>query len=147
MSTSESVTIKFNVTSTDYSIPLGMRVSLDGVVFYENAHVSSETPVQHQLSDDDGEHELVFELFGKRPEHTQIDQDNNIVSDAMLSVAGIEIDEIDIDQITQFQAIYHHDCNGTQAPQEDRFYGDMGCNGTVQLKFSTPVYLWLLENM
>lgn len=144
---SEQITLKFTVSATDYSVPLGLRVSLDGTVFYENAGVDSETQIQHQLSDDDGEHELTFELFGKQPEHTKIDDAGNIVSDAMLSISEIEIDEIDIDQITQFQAVYHHDVNGTQPPQQDRFYGHMGCNGTVQLKFTTPVYLWLLENM
>jgi len=144
---SEQITLTFTVASTDYSVPLGMRVSLNGAVFYENAHVGSETQIQHQLSDDDGEHQLSFELFGKHPDHTKIDDAGNIVSDAMLSVSGIEIDEIDIDQIAQFQAVYHHDFNGTQPLQQDKFYGHMGCNGIVQLKFTTPVYLWLLENM
>jgi hypothetical protein len=23
----------------------------------------------------------------------------------------------------------------------------MGCNGTVSLKFTTPIYMWLLETM
>ena len=144
---SEQIALKFTVASTDYSVPLGMRVSLNGAVFYENAHVGSETQIQHQFSNDDGEHQLVFELFGKQPDHTKIDDAGNIVSDAMLSVSGIEIDELDIDNITQFQAVYHHDVNGTQPLQQDKFYGHMGCNGTVQLKFTTPVYLWFLENV
>ena len=147
MSTTESLALKFSVSSTDYSVPLGLRISVDHDIVYENAHVSTPADVQYPLSDDDGKHELTFELFGKLPEHTQIDGDGNIVSDAMLSIVGVEIDEIDIDQITQFQAVYNHDCNGTQPPIEDKFYGHMGCNGTVTLKFTTPVYLWLLENM
>jgi len=144
---SQEITIKFTVASTDYSIPLGMRISADGAVFYENAHVNSETLIQHQLSDDDGKHELVFEMFGKRPDHTKIDQDGNITSDGMLSISGIEMDDIDINQIFQFQAVYHHNFNDTQSSVEDKFYGHMGCNGTVKFKFSTPMYLWLLENM
>ena len=27
------------------------------------------------------------------------------------------------------------------------FFGNMGCNGYVSLKFATPIYLWLLEHM
>jgi hypothetical protein len=107
----------------------------------------SETQIQHQLLDNDGDHDVVFELFGKTHDHTTVDADGNIVSDAMLLVSDLEIDSIDINQIAQFQAVYHHDFNGSQAPQQDKFYGHMGCNGTVQLKFSTPFYLWLLENM
>jgi hypothetical protein len=143
----EQITLSFTIASTDYSVPLGMRVNLDGAVFYETAHVGSETQIQHQLLDDDGEHELTFEMFGKQPEHTKIDNAGNIVLDAMLSVLGIEIDGIDINQIAQFQAIYHHDFNGTQVPIENKFYGLLGCNGIVRLKFTTPIYLWLLENM
>ena len=37
--------------------------------------------------------------------------------------------------------------NGTQESVDDDFFGTMGCNGTVRLKFSSPVYLWLLETV
>jgi hypothetical protein len=114
---------------------------------YENTHISAPADMQCSLSDNDGEHELTFELFGKLPEYTQIDDAGSIVSDAVLGISGIEIDEIDIDQIVQFQSVYTHDFNGTQEPVDDKFYGSMGCNGTVRLKFTTPIYLWLLENM
>ena len=144
---SDQITLQFTVSSTDYSVPLGIRVSLDNTVFYENAHVMSETQIQHQLLDDDGDHDVVFELFGKTHDHTTVDADGNIVSDAVLTIADVETDGINIDYLFQSLAVYHHDFNGSQAPQQDKFYGHMGCNGTVQLKFSTPFYLWLLENM
>ena len=125
-----------------------MRVSIDHDVIYESVHVRDPAEIQYSLSDDDdGRHELTFELFGKLPEHTILDKDGNIVSDAMITISNIEIDKIDINQIVQFQAVYNHDFNGTQAPKEDKFYGDMGCNGQLKLKFTTPFYLWLLENM
>jgi hypothetical protein len=44
-------------------------------------------------------------------------------------------------------AAYHHDTNGSTAPVTDSFYGTMGCNGRVEMRFTTPIYLWLLENM
>mgnify|MGYP003352455181 CR=1 FL=1 len=42
---------------------------------------------------------------------------------------------------------YRHDYNGTGQPTEDNFFGVLGCNGTVELRFTTPIYLWLLEHM
>jgi hypothetical protein len=45
------------------------------------------------------------------------------------------------------KAVYTHDFNGSQPPVDDKFFGDLGCNGTVSLKFTAPTYLWLLENM
>jgi hypothetical protein len=147
MSASQSIALKFSVSSTDYSVPLGMRISIDHDIIYENVYVSTPADVQYCLPDDDGDHELTFEMFGKLPEHTRINESGGIVSDAMLCISNIEIDEIDINQVVQFQSAYYHDFNGTQTPAEHKFYGSMGCNGTVQLKFTTPVYLWLLENM
>jgi hypothetical protein len=99
------------------------------------------------MSHAEGEHELTFELFGKLPAHTKIADTGEIVSDAMLEINNITLDEINIDQIFQSLAIYRHDFNGTQAPADDVFYGSMGCNGIVTLNFYTPIYLWLLENM
>ena len=144
---SDQIILSFTVAATDYSVPLGLRVRLDNNIIYENTNISEESQIQHYMSDDDGERELTFEMFGKTPEHTRIDDSGNIVSDTMLSISNIEIDGIDIDYIVQTQSVYHHDFNGTQPPIEDKFYGPMGCNGTVRLKFTTPVYLWLLENM
>lgn len=144
---SDQIKISCTVDSTDYSVPLGMRISLDNVVVYENSHVSHETQIQHDLADDDGEHELTFELFGKTHEHTQIDDAGNIVSDAMLSVKDIQIDGMDINYLVHTMTVYHHDFNGTQAPQQNKFFGSMGCNGSAKFKFTTPIYIWFLENM
>jgi hypothetical protein len=44
-------------------------------------------------------------------------------------------------------AAYHHDTNGSTGAVTDSFYGTMGCNGRVEMRFRTPIYLWLLENM
>jgi hypothetical protein len=147
METTDQIKLKFTIASTDYSVPLGMRVFLDNTIIYENSHVLLEQQIEHLMPDTDGEHELSFELFGKKPEHTKINEAGEILSDAMLSISGVEMDEIDIHQIFQKIAVYHHDVNGTQAPVEEKFYDKMGCNGAVKLKFTTPGYLWLLENM
>jgi hypothetical protein len=65
----------------------------------------------------------------------------------MLTISNISIDDIDIDQLLIEKAEYTHDFNGSQDTITDKFYGDMGCNGTVTFEFTTPFYLWLLENM
>lgn len=147
MDSADQITLKCTLTSTDFSVPLGIRIVLDDAVIYENSHVSAEEHIEHKLSDADAEHELSFELFGKLTEHTKINEAGEIIKDALLSVTSLELDEIDIFQVMQDVAVYHHDFNGTQSPTEAKFHGDMGCNGTVKFKFNTPVYLWLLENM
>ena len=144
---SNQIKLCFTVMSTDYSVPLGLKVILDNNIVYEKPHISTEEQIQLLMSDDDGEHELTFELFGKKPEHTKINETGDIVENAMLSILAVEVDDIDIDQLAQSHTVYYHDFNGTKPLVEDRFYGSMGCNGQVKLKFTTPFYLWLLENM
>jgi len=145
--TTENISFACQIQPTNNTIALGLRVVLDQVTIFENAHVTETVQLHHEMSDADGEHELTFELFGKTPDHTKITETGEIVSDALLAVNNISLDGIDLDQIVQSLAVYHHDFNGSQAPLNDQFYGTMGCNGTVSLKFTTPIYLWLLENM
>jgi hypothetical protein len=149
METTELIELNVSMTSTDYSAALGLRVLLDDNVIYESTHVAGEVEIKHTVSDADAEHNLIFELFGKKLEHTKINEAGEILTDALLSIDSIEIDGIDILQMFKKISVYqyNHDFNGSQAPINDKFYGHMGCNGTVTLKFTTPIYLWLLENM
>jgi len=142
-------TVKFScvVAPSDTDTPLGCEIWIDNACVFAQDHVNDPTVVAHEVSDDDGEHVLRIVLKNKLPEHTKIDDQDNIVSDALLSVTEISFDEIDCTEIVQGLAVYRHNLNGTAPEIEDRFFGDMGCNGTVELKFTTPVYLWLLESM
>jgi hypothetical protein len=141
--------VKFNcvVSNTDFSVPLGIEIWIDEHKFFDQDHIDRSYPVEHEISDDDGEHELRFVLKNKQLDHTQVDAAGNIIKDATAIVNGIEFDGIDCDYLTTVLAQYQHDFNGTGEPTTDGFYGALGCNGTVTLKFSTPIYIWLLENM
>jgi len=142
-------TVQFNcvVSSTDFSVPLGMEIWLDDHRLFDTDHVDQTYTIQHDISDDDGDHELRFVLKNKLLEHTQVDADGNIIRDNTLSVSDIEFDSIDCQYLVTTVARYQHDFNGTGDATTQRFYGEMGCNGTVSIKFSTPIYIWLLENM
>jgi hypothetical protein len=98
------------------------------------------------MPDADAEHELRFVLKNKTAEHTKIDQDGNIVKDSWLTVSDLSFDEIQLGHIGTELAVYTHDFNGTGNQTQEKFYGTLGCNGSVSLKFTTPIYLWLLEN-
>ena len=142
-----SVRFSCVVAPSDTAIPLGCEIWVDDTCVFDQDHVNDPTVVAHEFSDDDGEHLLRITLKNKLPVHTRIDDQDNILSDALLSVTEISFDEIDCTKIVQDLAVYCHNLNGTAPDIQDRFFGDMGCNGTVELKFTTPLYLWLLENM
>jgi hypothetical protein len=136
-----------------------VKVTVDSNIIYNNTHVTTTDHISHDMSDQDGNHVLEIELYGKLPEHTEIDSAGNIVKDALITVENFKIDDLDISSmltcypnelysdVPTHIIQYCHDFNGTQSAIIDRFHGSLGCNGTVTLKFTTPIYLWLLENM
>jgi hypothetical protein len=135
------------ISSTDFAVPLGMEIWLDDQRFFNLEHIDGDHAVEHSINDDDGEHELRFVLKNKLPNHTTVDAQGNILSDARAMIKNIKFDDIDCDFLVSTMAQYQHDFNGTGDLTQDRFYGELGCNGTMSLKFSTPIYLWLLENL
>jgi ribosomal protein L35AE/L33A len=142
----EKSTFAFCARSTHSDLKLSVEINGRTVV---EPMLSTESNSYNFKFDDveDGEYVIKFKLSGKTTEHTQIDQSNNIVSDEIVEIADITVDDINIDQLFIEKSAYHHDFNGTQSPIEDKFYRIMGCNGVVKFRFSTPFYVWLLENM
>ena len=141
-------TFKFELASTDYNIPLGFRVLVDGTEQWATQHIKQPETVSIEIPDSDEEilHELKLELSGKELDHTTIDDQGQIVSDVLVTVSNITLDDIRIDYPVYCNSEYYHDFNGTQAETTDKFYGTLGCNGSVIFKFSTPIFLWLLDH-
>lgn len=142
-------TIKFScvLDTLDSTCPLGMEIWLDDQQIFNENHVSSQIIFEHELSDRDGEHELKFVMKGKTSEHTKVDATGQILHDARLILRDLRFDEIELGHMFTELATYTHDLNGTGPTTQNKFYNELGCNGTVSLKFTTPIYLWLLENM
>ena len=139
--------ISFDVETSDSECPLGIQIWLDDSLLLDNPHVQEKIAFAHDMSDDDGEHHLRIVMSGKTADHTRVDDQGNIIKDATLQISTVTIDGIDVNQLFNEKTVYTHDFNGTQPEIAETFYGVAGCNGTVSFKFSTPIYLWLLENM
>jgi hypothetical protein len=142
-----TTTISGFIDSSDKKIPLGTEVWIDNICVVNVEHVDRIVHFSHVLEEDNAEHELRIVMKHKTPDHTELDNAGNIIRDAMLSISDIKFDEIALGQVLLNKAVYTHDFNGSQPPVDDKFFGDIGCNGTVSLKFTAPTYLWLLENM
>jgi len=132
---------------TDTSIPIGFEVLLDGVSMFKTDHVTGPCQVTFDINDDEATHKIQFVMTGKTQEHTVINEHKEITSDTLLKISNILIDDIVLDQFLNKLVEYNHDFNGSQSTTTDKFYSVMGCNGTVKFEFTTPFYLWLLENM
>lgn len=139
--------ITFDVRSTSTTRTLGLEVLLDSTVVYNNDSFISAETIQVELPEDPAEHALKIILKNKTADHTVLDTLGAIVQDACVHVENIQFDGVDIDYDVLQSITYTHDCNGTDQLKEHKFYSIMGCNGTVELKFTTPIALWLLERM
>lgn len=139
--------ISCSIANSDPVTSLGLEIWLGNQKILNQEHVQESLVFEHEFSDDKAEHELRFVMKNKTPDHTKIDSVGNIEKDACLVINDVTFNEIPLGQILIEQAVYVHDFNGSGDQIKDQFFGIMGCNGTVSLKFSTPIYLWLLENM
>lgn len=144
---SDTSTISFDIDTSDATAHIGVAVWIDDVNVFQTYHLTKPKHVEHVVVDDNKEHELRIEISGKHKMHTKIDEQGNIIKDVVVNIKNITVDGIDISQLFMEKVVYKHTFNGTQPEIQDSFYGAAGCNGTISLKFTTPIYLWLLENM
>jgi hypothetical protein len=134
-----TATITCTIGTTDAGAALGLEAWVDDRKFFDSEHVTQSQQLSVEVDDSqEQDHELRFVLKNKLPEHTKIDSAGDIVSDARLTVTDIGFDAIDPGHMIVEQAVYTHDFNGTGAQGQHKFYGEMGCNGTVSLKFTHP---------
>lgn len=142
----ELTDITFNVKSTNK--PLELEVKFDSEVVFNNTIDNTDNLVEINIDDEvEGSHTLEFIMKGKTIDHTTVDEVGNILKDSELVFFDIEVDGINIEELFWFQAEYSHDFNGTGELTIENFYGSMGCNGTIKIDITTPIYLWLLENL
>lgn len=140
--------ISAEVDTNSADSPLGLEVWINGVLLQNIESVVGPTAISVDVEDVDGaDHELMFVLKNKTQSHTIIDELGNIVKDSVVEIKNIKFDEIELGHMFYEQAIYRHNFNGNGVDTEEKFYGTMGCNGSVVLNFSTPMYLWLLEHL
>ena len=125
---------------------LHLIVRLDDQVVWQTKEAQAST-INLDLADDDGSHVLEIAMSGKQPHHTKIDSTGQITQDVVVTIHDVTFDDINLGHVLTEKAVYNHNFNNTTDRLEDKFYGTMGCNGTVRLEFTTPIYLWLLENM
>ena len=142
-----TVKISCTIDTTDCKSALGMEIWFDDQKIFDQDWVTESQTIGYELSDLDAEHELRFVMKNKTADHTTVDESGIIVKDACLIISDLAFDDIALGNIVTEKAVYTHDFNGTVSLIQDKFFGQMGCNGTVSIKFTTPMYLWLLENL
>jgi len=145
----ENLHIKVGLSGTFWDKPPKYSILFNGRVIYDHVVMPEQNTVVYKEFDveaeEDKEHLLEIRLENKLYSDTVENADKTaILKDMLLNIQSIEIDDIDI---------------GTLKWTASKFVGDdpkkpvlencinLGWNGSYQLKFSSPFYLWLLENL
>ena len=102
------------------------------------------------------EYELVLNRQGKNSTQTVVNEKGDILHDQLLHIKSMEIDGIDIGSLV-YEGIYKPNYpepwatqqreSGMDLPETYKNVTRMGHNGTWTFKFSSPFYMWLLENL
>lgn len=125
---------------------LRMIVRFDTVTVFDAVLGQDFCDMSYEFQDDESQHCIEIEMQGKLPEHTVINDTGQILQDRVIELRDFRMDDIPLEHDYIDLMTYQHDFNGTQSSGQHKFYGDMGCNGTVKLEFTTPIYLWILEH-
>lgn len=140
--------LEFDIVPNNVQQPLGVEVWLNEQCLLDNDQVVETLHVQHNINDDvEKQHTVKIVLKNKTAQHTQINENSEIVSDSVIEVKNFKLAEVNIDKIVQEQSVYSHNFNRDNDYSDHAFYNTMGCNGIVKFDFFTPAYIWLLEHM
>jgi hypothetical protein len=105
----------------------------------------------------DGENSLTIEFLNKTMYDTVLDHNDIIIDDLLLNIDSIEIDEIDLGSLLWTASKYmpnypeNHKLkmsqSGNSLPDCHSNCVNLGWNGQWILPFTSPFYIWLLENI
>ena len=117
-------------------------------IFHTTAQQKIQTII-YNIDEAPADHELKLVMSGKTSEHTIVDDNGQIISDIFFIVNRLEFEELDMKEIFCLgrRSRHRHSFNSAEPEFDDEFYGEIGFNGTVFMPFSTPIYLWLGNNL
>ena len=109
---------------------------------------------EHELEEGKS-YSLIIDRLGKDISQCKL-KDGKIIKDQLLHIKSIEIDDIDIGGLV-YEGVYKPDYPklwatqqikaGNKLPETLKNVTKMGHNGTWTFTFSSPFYIWLLENL
>ena len=109
---------------------------------------------EHELKEGE-QYSLIIERSGKDIRQTVV-ENGQIIKDQLLHIKSIEIDEIDIGALV-YSGLYtpqypepwasQQRQAGNALPESFKNVTSMGHNGRWELGFTSPFYMWLLENL
>lgn len=140
----ETLSYKIGLSGTFFNNVPAYSILVNGIK-QTSGKVSAETEIIEFSADieDDQEHILEIRLENKTNRDT-VTENGEIVKDTLLNIDSIAIDDIELGELKWSMSEFVAD--DPSRPTLLRCV-NLGWNGSYRLKFTSPFYLWLLENM
>ena len=133
---------------------------IDDQSFFKQDITSTEdepTLIEFETDLEEGkDYQLIIKRSGKTNNQTIINEKGDILKDQLLHIKHITIDEIDIGALV-YEGVYTPEYpepwatqqrqSGNELKESFKNVTQMGFNGEWKFKFTSPFYMWLLENL
>ncbi len=156
----EKLKFKLELYATMWDRPPVAEILINNISIVKKEITSSESDAdviefEHELVDGEKNY-LTIRRSGKGNNQTVVNEKGDILKDQLLHIKSIEIDDIDLGAIV-YEGEYTPEYPEPWAKQQresgnnlrDSFKNvtKMGHDGEWRLKFESPFYMWLLENL
>ena len=141
--------LELDISANVDCIDIMLEVYINNTNIFQTTAQQKIQTVVYNIDEYPADHELKLVMSGKNSTHTLVDNNGQITSDVFFTINRLEFEELDMKELFCLgrRSRHRHSFNSTQPEFDDEFYGDLGCNGIVTRPFSTPIYLWLLDNI
>lgn len=152
----ETLHFKIGLSGTSEQKQPKFSIAIDGNTVQEGTLTLAPNVTEYfefDVSLTEEAHELQISLLNKESTDTIQDSEGNIVSDMLLNIDSIEVDELDLGSLLWTASIYNPIYPDHYLNQDQRNIKDvtncvhLGWNGVWRLPFDSPFYIWLLENL
>lgn len=154
----EKIHFKIGLSGTYWDKKPHFTISVDDKE-YVNAYITNESDTTEFVEfdcevEEETEHVLRIRLDNKDATDTVTDgpdlENCKVLKDMLLNLVSIEVDDIELGLIAQMSGVFKFDePQNYPAPgsTEIPLCVNFGFNGTYELEFSSPFYLWLLDKL
>lgn len=153
MSEKETLKIKIGVSGTYWDKKPHYTIWIDEAKLVDQTIQGHSNEVEYSefsVDLEEGSHVLKVRLENKSDRDVEKDGHGDIINDMLLNIDSIEIDGIDLGQLkwsaSEFCADHEKIVNGEDMTVLKDCV-NLGWNGAYTIKFDSPFYLWLLENL
>jgi len=156
----EKLKIRLELYATMWDKPPVAEITIDNSVIVKKDITGTEAKpdmieFEHEFNEG-GDYSLIINRSGKSNNQTVVNAKGDIIKDQLLNIKKIEIDEIDIGALV-YEGVYTPRYPEPWATQQRESGNDlkdsfknvtkMGFDGEWKFTFSSPFYMWLLENL